>query len=263
MLEIKKDLQQIAEAYQSRPRHGLSSMLIYGVSGGGKTALLPTAPAPVLVYQFDPDGCETIIDYVTGQHGKDRRVYPIDLSMDDPTNPTSFRDFARDLKERKRTDFFNNIGTVALDSVTTFGHNVMSWVQKQNGNVGKAPEIQEWGLQVIKIRDTILELLSLPCHVIVTGHEGVDQDDLLKVLIGSVAVTKSLKITLPALFSEVYRLKVEQKSKGMERKLVTVPDGKWVGKTRMGHGGSLGEEVDLNIREILKKVGKQWEDKIV
>lgn len=264
MLDIKKELADIASAYVERPRAGLSSMLIYSTPGAGKTTLLATAPAPVFIYQFDPDGCESVEDYILGTNGKPKLIYPKDFSVENPMKPTMFKAFAADLRNRKENKFFDYMGTVVIDSITTLAGYVMNWILtqgKKGSHVGEPPEIQEWGLQIIKVRDIIYELLTLPCHIIVTGHEGTDQDDLLKIFIGSVAITKGIRIAMPVLFSEMYRLKVKATSKGFERSLITSNDGIWVAKTRMGHDGKLGKEIPPNIKEALKIVGKSWEDK--
>ena len=259
MLDIKKDLAELDETYKTRPRQGLASILAYGTSGVGKTRLLLTCPRPLFIYQFDPDGSESIENYVGIKHN----IFVKDFSQDDPMSPTMFEAFSTDLSRRTKEGFFNYMATVAIDSVTTFGDIVMNWILKKSGRKSQPPEIQDWGMQVIKVRDTIKELLKLPCHIVVTGHEDADKDDLLKIISGSIMITKRLRIVIPLLFSEMYRLKVEQGGKGITRKMYITPDGIWVGKSRMGHDDKLEDVIEPDIRKALKQVGKLWEDKIL
>jgi hypothetical protein len=73
-------------------------------------------------------------------------------------------------------------------------------------------------------------------------------------------ITGKLRTRIPALFSEIYHLRIKNFRTG-ERELITQPDYQLMAGTRIGSGGKLEKVEKPDFKHIMRKVGMSTEDK--
>ncbi len=264
-----KRFSEIRERFQAR-RPSFNAIVI-GHPGKGKTYSLRTARKPVLVMQFDPGGTQ----------GLDREIAKgeimvLDYSVDDPSNPTAFRQWESDLRDMLAERFFDHIGSVALDTVTSFGQAVMAQTLKDNGrapragkvqlkhsagNVVAIPELRDYQAQMGCIRDYLGLLTGISSDLYVLGHIEEMKDEVTGRRSAGPMLTGKLTALLPALFDEYYIADVKMSSTNTpDYFFLTGPDGIYQGRTRLGSGGRLTLKEPQDWKAILKKVGRPTED---
>ena len=129
-------------------------MLIYGRSGTGKTTFACSFPKP---YLFDFD------NGMLSQRGRD-------VEYDTYNNWTSaevkLKEFEKDCK----------YGTIIIDSITT----MQEYMMKDILSISKRtkPTLHEWGSLIEKLQDVFMRVTKMKCHVIITAHEQLIQDDI-------------------------------------------------------------------------------------
>ena len=267
LLTIKKLAQEIKDLYDSDPRNLTFNAIIHGPIKTGKTSLLRTCPKPVFVHSFDPNGTLVLQDMIkTGEVLVDTR-----FEKEDPFKPTACRLWEDEFNYLYRKDFFSQVGTFAIDSMTTWAQIVMYEVikrasltpkgKKAGRETGDAPQENDWLPQMAFIENYMRKFLSLPCHCILLGHsdqpkdrEGNPVGDL------GIMITGKLRERVPALFSEIYYLKIKD-YKTETRELLTKPVYGVQAGSRLGFGGKLNKEEPPDIKAIMKKVGIDPTDK--
>lgn len=263
LLSIKKQAEEIKKMYESDPRTKTFNALIYGSLKTGKTSLLRTCPKPVLVHSFDPSGTLVLRDLIDkGEILADTR-----FEHEDPFKPTACKLWEENFNLLYRKGFFDHVGTFALDSMTTWASIIMNEVirraakTKKNREVGGAPQQQDWLLQMSFIENYIRKFLSLPCHCVLLGHadqpkneEGANTGDL------SIMITGKLRERIPALFSEIYYLRIKDYKAGTRELLTQAVYGIQAG-SRLGFGGKLEKTEPPDIKKIMTKCGLDTSDK--
>lgn len=263
LLEIKKQAAEIKKMYEEDPRTKTFNALIYGSLKTGKTSILRTCPKPVLVHSFDPSGTLVLRDLIEkGEILADTR-----FEHEDPFKPSACQLWEKEFNYLYRKDFFKHVGTFAIDSMTTWSSIIMNEVirraakAKKNREIGGAPQQQDWLLQMSFIENYIRKFLSLPCHCVLLGHadqakneEGAAVGDL------GIMITGKLKERIPALFSEIYYLRIKDYKIG-SRELLTQPLYGIQAGSRLGYKGLLGKTEPPDIKKIMDKVGIDSSDK--
>lgn len=224
--------------------------LVYGTVGSGKTRLISTAVAPIHIFQFDPDGAETIRKEVAKG-----RVTVDAFEYETPEAPHLLKDFERRFEELKYMGFFEPIQTIALDSLTTLSHAVMMQVQKDLKRVGKNPTFDEYNMHSRIIQKIVRELQSTGKDVIITAHDGVLVDENMSVYTITIDLYKNLKKLIPLLFSEIYYIKSVLKGGKRDVTLTLIPDN-MVARSRADCDGMLGVTFQADIKALKKAVGK-------
>jgi len=263
LLRIKQEAEKIRKMYEEDPRNATFNAIIHGPIKVGKTSLLRTCPKPVLVHSFDPGGTDVLKDMIaTGEILADTQY-----ESENPFKPKACRLWEDSFNYLYQKNFFNHIGTFVIDSMTTWAQVIMYEVirraalKKKDRNPGEAPREQDWLPQMAFIENYMRKFLSLPCNCILLGHsdqpkdrEGNATGDL------GIMITGKLRERVPALFSEIYYLRMKDFKAETRELLVKPVYGIQVG-TRLGNRGKLDKIEEPDIKKIMKKVGLDASDK--
>ena len=112
----RKELKALQQKERENPRRKKLHCLLLGDKGAGKTTFLATAPRPILIHSFDPGGTESIQDFI------DAGGVFVDTQFerDNLQHPTAYLAWEREFNRLGHSGLFENIGTYAIDSLTTF-----------------------------------------------------------------------------------------------------------------------------------------------
>jgi len=212
-------------------------VLVWGEAFAGKTVFASTFPRP---FFFDLDG------KMLSLAGKD-------IEYETYTGKEGYRKFRIDLPKVAERD---DIDTLVVDSFSSMQSFSMDEIQDLSGNKG-APQIQEYGIQIVKLRKFLYELVAYKKHVVLTAHEQVWQDGVTKeVFILPLVVGAKLPNRLGNWFDEFYHMEAIPTKGGIEYKIRTKRSHKYTCGTCIGNLDEL-EEPDFNvIMEKAKKGGK-------
>lgn len=173
-------------------------VLVWGDFMSGKTTFAGTAPKP---YFFDLDG----------------RMLPLaghkpPIEFDTYIGEAGYRRFKQDLGEVIKRD---DIKTIVIDSLSSLQDLTMDSIQRVNGTYGNAPQIQEYGLFMVRMRKFLFDLVAIPKHVILTAHEQIYQDGVTQeVHITPLIYGKNLPRRMGMWFDEVYHAETERDREG-------------------------------------------------
>lgn len=142
--------------------------------------------------------------------------------------------------------------TIVLDSLTTFSDETMKYLMKENPGIkrlitkgAQVPVLQDYQIARIFFKQFITQLLTFPCHVVVTAHVQMEKDEMTGSITNIPMMAGKLAKELPIYFSEVWRSFVKDGKYYAQTKT----DSKFVCRTQMG----LPQEVELNYEKILNK----------
>lgn len=256
-LDIKAEAEKLRTMYAEDPRRHTFNAIVYGGSGTGKTSLLRTCRKPVLVHSFDPGGTKVLRDEIdSGSILVDTR-----FENEDPRNPTSFKRWDDEYHRLRSGNFFDSIGTFAIDSVTTWSQCAIYAVLKKAGRAGGSPQQNDWLPVMAMLENALRDFVSLPCDCVLIGHDDVTKDEATgKMYVGLMIVGK-LSRRIPLLFDEIYCAQTKETSKGIEYHLLTRATGTYQARSRLGKGGELDTYEKPDMKNILKKVGMNYGDK--
>lgn len=233
MLDLKMELEQIGKMYEASPRINSFRALVGGGTGTGKTFSLRTARQPILIHSFDPDGQVSIRDFIQkGGIYVDNRY-----EQDDIKDPKTWLNWEKEYFRLKTAGVFNQLGTFALDSATTWSATAMNLVLKKAGRPGGTPQQNDYLPAMVMVENAIKDMTSLPCDIILLAHEDPDKDEATgRMFIHPLFIGK-LKLRVPLLFSEVYFAQAKETSKGTEYSFLTQATGMYKARTRLGANG--------------------------
>lgn len=264
-LLVKDVLARARAKYREKPSIKKVNFLIYGRHGCGKTRILSTCPGPVLVHSFDPGGSKTLKEFE--QQGS--IILNDSFEWDEAKDSHVMQDWQDEFNYLKREGVFEEIGTYAIDSGTRFIQCLMNEILKQEKraivkagiiDVRKA-QIQDYNTIMLLVTDLLVKnLLSLPCHFVMTGHLDSYQDHGDGKTYTSLTTYGKNKVMLPLLFDEFYFMDKEETSKGTKAVLYTDKDGKIDARTRIG-GGKFATHEEPDIKALLTKAGYDSSDK--
>ena len=263
-LDIVKSVQDIQQMYKDSISSTYFRALIYGDKGTGKTNLARTCRRPIFLQSFDPDGASTVRDCIEAGW----IIADTKYEGDDPRDPKAFEAFDREYQMRKREGFFENFGTVMIDSLTTLSAIIMNYVLKRNGHAGGIPVSGEKGkdndyvYQRTYLENIVSALFKLPCDVIVTAHPDLSVGEDKKQYIGPLLTGQSA-VKIPLLFSEMYATQISQTAKGPAFALLTGTNGLWRASSRLNNLGQLDQFEPPDIKALMKKAGFNVDDKAI
>jgi len=177
-----------------------------------------------------------------------------------------FAKFDTTYRMRKAAGFFNYFATYSPDSITMLSAAAMNYTLKKARRIdmvpvsGKKGEGNDYVSMQAKLLPLIRDMLNLPCHVILCAHPDLNTDEFDRQFIGPMVVGK-MRTELPIMLDEIYYYAVQRTANGVERKYLTQPDGRYRCGSRLASNGKIKVWEDVNIREIIKKGGYEWEDK--
>jgi len=140
LLKIKRSADRISQMYNDDPRSKTYNAIIYGPPKVGKTAILDTCVAPILVHSFDPGGSKVLIEGIKSG----RILVDTQFEQDNADRPRAFLAWEKEMNALIAEKFFDHVGTFALDSMTTWAQCIMYDVirlaatAKKNRKVGTA-----------------------------------------------------------------------------------------------------------------------------
>lgn len=264
LASFRREVQQLDQIYDSDTRGETFRGIIVGKQGSGKTSLALTAPALVHIDSFDPGGTVVLEEEIkAGKILADTR-----FEVDSLDEPKAFNLFDASLTRRIKSGYFNFINTYILDSLTTLGVSALNLVVRERIAKGKhsseTPQKDDWMPQMTKIKKVIQKVSTLPCNVIITAHLQMKEDKVTEQFHNQLLVTGNLQQLIPILFGEVYVLETKDTPQGIKRALLTQPWGEYskIAKTRLGRRGRFELWEPADIRGLLKKAGKPFEDRI-
>jgi len=267
---IKREAEKIKKMYDEDPRNQTFNCIVHGPIKVGKTSLVKTCPKPVLIHSFDPGGTDVLKDMInTGEILADTN-----FEREDPFKPLACQLLEDTFNNLYRRGFFNHVGTYVIDSMTTWAQVIMYEVIRRAAvktkksvkkdrirKCGDAPRKQDWMPQMAFIENYMRKFLSLPCNCILMGHSDQPTDDEGNPTGDKgIMITGKLRERVPALFSEIYYLRMKDFKKETRELLVKPTYGIQVG-TRLGNNGKLDRIEPPDIKAIMRKVGLDTADK--
>lgn len=208
---------------QMAAMHGVKC-LTYGLAGVGKTFLVSTAPAPLILSA--ESGLLTLKDFQIP-------VWPISTLAD---LDNAYQWISRSAEAR-------NFATICLDSLSEIAEKVLA---TELGKV-KDPR-QAYGELISKMRDYVIKFRDLSgFHVYMTAKEGWEKDEASGVLMRMPSAPgRKLGPMLPYFFDLVFHLDMGKTPEGVSyRFLRTQPEFNIMAKSRGGKLESV-EYPDLN-----------------
>ncbi len=256
-LDARTNALKVAERYKNDPRSKALSVLLLGEKGSGKSVFLSTCQRPVHIDSFDPGG----INHLQNEIEKGWVIPDTSYEGDDPFKPDRYLKWKKDFEERKKSGYFNHIGTYCLDSSTTWAASIMNWILKQDGVPGTTPRFtKDFAPQKTEIVNRIREMMDLPCSFIMTGHLDTFKDEVSGSVSYRFMTTGKGTVIIPLEFSELWVMDTKKSSAGIEYRLITQRTGPHLASTRLGRGKfELYERPDMMY--LLKKAGRSVEHK--
>lgn len=225
---------------------GKVSALFYSVSGGGKTRLAASFPdSLVLVFE---EGMKSTVDLEV-----------------DTISPTSWEEILQIIQalkthikaDTKQVEFGGKLyKTVVIDSLTAMHTVIMKSVLRMNRR--EMAQLQDWGLASDRVETIVNALMDLPTHFVATALEQIDKDEIIGKIYAAPMIPGKLSRKIPALFDEVFQLRIEQKQDGStQRMALTQPDSIYMGRDRSGKLEKLEpfQLKDPRANELWKKLG--------
>lgn len=201
-------------------------MLVYGQAGAGKTSLIATLPAPIII---SAEGG------LLSLGGSDIPYIEVS-SMTDLTEAYEFVSESGDYQ------------SVAIDSISEVAEVVLTHEKR----IAKDPR-QAYGAMQDQMSEIIRSFRDLPGkHVLMTAKLDKSSDEMGRMLYAPSMPGNKVGQQLPYFFDEVLALRVEKDADGAtQRALMCDSDGLWLAKDRSGRLESW-EAPDLGA--IIKKI---------
>lgn len=205
-------------------------VLVYGQAGAGKTSLIKTLPAPL----------------VLSAEGGLLSIADADVPFIEISNMETLKEAYEWVANSTDAAHFQSI---ALDSISEIAEVVLNFEKK----IAKDPR-QAYGAMQEQMSDIIRAFRDLPAkNVYFSAKLEKTQDEMGRVLYAPSMPGNKVGQSLPYFFDEVLALRVERDADGnSQRALMCESDGLWQAKDRSGKL-SAWEAPDLG--EVFKKIG--------
>lgn len=267
-LDVRKRFESVRESYALSGSQYLN-ILLYGDFGTGKTQALSTAPKPIHIDSFDPGGTKTSALQSLIERGDiivDNRY-----ERDDWKKPEAYANWRRELRDREREGYFDYIGTYCVDSITRWALSMMYEIMSKGSKIvkphpGGTPVLQDYLLQQFNGASVLNQLMSLPCHVIVTGHITRSKDEVTGKMETGLMLAGKFSDQTPLAFDEKYVTRVDSGKHVIQTK----HDGYFSAESRIG-GSVFKQFEEPNLQKMMRKANANkepgsagyiaWEDK--
>jgi len=214
-----------------------AKMLIFGDSGAGKTISSCSAPAPILVLDFDNKvaSAARFLKY-TGKEAKLKQisveVYSTNRVVDRPYE--KFKAKLAELEVLSKQPKFP-YETVVIDSLTLMSEALMQWVIDSNPGIKRmvkgVPVMQDYMVATPEMKTTLGRVLSLPTNIIVVAHIKNEQNEQTGEIKSKPLLSGQLADYAPKVFKEVYYAFTRRKGNDVEYLAQTRNDGRFECRT--------------------------------
>jgi AAA domain len=233
------------------------SILLTGETGAGKTYLMRTAPSPVHIDSFDPDGSLSIRDEV-----RKGNVIVANYEQEDPFYPSAFKEWEKNFRELRLGGYFDSIGTYVIDTATNWTQSMLNFTLGKRGKAGSLPEwAMDYHPQKVALDNYIHLMTGLPCHFILIAHLMPKTDKEGNVIQMRVNFPGQGAVNIPSKFSEIWRMERVEKSNDFDYFIHTQESGLYVARSRLSNLGQLEKREKAHLRNIFKKAGVNYADK--
>lgn len=214
---------------------GKPKFLLVGPSGSGKTSQLLTLHGKTFVYLFDPSALTTLrgadIDYeLFVPEVVNLAAHSLTKDKGDPKSAKSnahevYLAWEKDYEDKLSKGFFATYDNICFDSFTTFADLVMDRILFLNGRAGRWPQQDDWTAQMSTIRNVARTLTGQRELVLVcTAHDQFKQDEVTTRMTNQILLTGQLRVKLPLLFSDIWRLECQSSKEKIRYVAQTRPD---------------------------------------
>lgn len=186
----------------------LLRVFIMGEPGTGKTVFGTSFPGPILAFDFDGKIASAFNHWKAKDPKKLEEIEYIDCRVRDKKGG-AFTLMNSKLSELKQDCPFK---TILVDSTTTMASEMMNWLINFETGIKRNKDIKS--LQVASMQDymifaptftnLIFELFALPCHIVLTGHIKIQQDEVTGEIHRTANIPGKISKELPVYFPEVY-----------------------------------------------------------
>ena len=151
-------------------------LALHGQEKVGKTRFIMSAKAPIYIIASEPGVLPLARLF------PDKEIYVMDVYTPDPSEMfaveatktlENIENAVKILREKAWSDP-GSVGTVGVDSVTDVWKWIQSWMKTEILKIDKTARVkQQWDWQYAndKYQNIVMQLLSLPCNVILTGQD--------------------------------------------------------------------------------------------
>lgn len=263
---------RIREAQDAANVTNSAKIMLAGPKGEGKTLCGFTAPKPLLVHSFDPNGTDTA--KAAGMLG-DGVLVDKRFEYENLRKPFAFKlwdtEFDKLSKDGTFADLAASGGTYFLDGGYLWMESLMALHRNRfyPNITDDAPlNSKTTGKDGRQLYGDFLEanlyhtrrLLALPCHVVFSAHiTTVVDPDTGAQMTTLVTPGKASEAKVPIPFSEVWVLGHDSDG---TRYVYTGRAGRFEGSTRIGAGGKLAQKEKPDISAMLRKCGfvvNEWQ----
>jgi hypothetical protein len=246
-------MEKLRTMYKEDKTQTSFNCLVLGEMGTGKTHLLQTCRRPIHVDSFDPGGTK----HLTKGISEGWIIVDTRYEQEDPLKPTVAQLWQKEMERRFNMNYFDHIGTYALDSMTLWSEALMNDVLRKAGIAGQTPRFtHDYMPTKTLIRNFIMQMLKLPCDFVLTGHIRPDKDEVAGSIRMRLVTIGDLDAKLPALFDEVWITTAKDGSKGPDYSILTSPRGLYRDvRTRMG-SGKFDQYEKPDVSYLLQKAGR-------
>ena len=209
--------------------------LVYGQAGAGKTTLIKTLPAPI----------------VLSAEGGLLSISDADIPYIEVSSYDSLMEAYQWITQSDEAKAFQS---VALDSISEIAEVVLNYEKKVKVNGKAVDPRQAYGAMQEQMADIIRAFRDIPGkNVLMTAKVEKSQDEMGRILYAPSMPGNKTGQALPYFFDEVMALRVERDSEGStQRALMCDSDGLWLAKDRSGKLDAW-ESPDLG--SVIRKIG--------
>jgi len=182
----------------------LINCLLTGGSGSGKTTSAMTVPGHKLIINID-NRVESVAGF--------KDVTILDAYEEDASMPKAWDKLGRiktwlwsQFRTANKKEEPLPFDAIVVDGLTAMFDVAMNWslLLSDKRGLGGSPAEQHWMPQMVAVEKWLRSILALPCHVIVTAHEDIEEHRINGELFFLPKGTGKLRTKMPAWFNETF-----------------------------------------------------------